>query len=64
MLSPADAQALAQLPPVYAEVLRLREHGEHADAISAQLGIEPEAIEPLVQVARAKLAALVEADAG
>jgi hypothetical protein len=62
VLSPADARALERLPATYAEVLRLREHGEADEAIAAQVGIEPEAVEPLVRVAEAKLAALVQAD--
>jgi DNA-directed RNA polymerase specialized sigma24 family protein len=47
---------------MYAEVLRRREEGEEPEAIAVRLGIEPEAVEPLVQVARAKLAALAEAE--
>jgi DNA-binding NarL/FixJ family response regulator len=62
VLSPADARALERLPATYAEVLRLREDGEADEAIAAQLGIEPEAVEPLVRVAAAKLAALTHPD--
>ena len=62
MLRPTDVQALDRLPSMYAEVLRRRERGEDADAIAVRLGIEPEAVEPLVQVANAKLVALVAAD--
>jgi DNA-directed RNA polymerase specialized sigma24 family protein len=62
VLSPADARALERLPETYAEVLRLREHGEADEAIAAQLGIEPEAVEPLVRVAEAKFAALIHPD--
>jgi DNA-directed RNA polymerase specialized sigma24 family protein len=62
VLSPADARALERLPATYAEALRLREHGETDEAIAARLGIEPEAVEPLVRVAEAKLAALVDPD--
>jgi DNA-directed RNA polymerase specialized sigma24 family protein len=60
VLSPADVRALGRLPATYAEALRLREHGKTDEAIAAQLGIEPEAVEPLVRVAEAKLAALVD----
>jgi DNA-directed RNA polymerase specialized sigma24 family protein len=62
VLSPADARALERLPATYAAVLRLREHGETDEAIAAQLGVEPEAVAPLVRVAKAKLAALVDPD--
>jgi DNA-directed RNA polymerase specialized sigma24 family protein len=62
VLSPADVRALERLPPTYAEALRLREHGKTDVAIAAELGIEPEAVEPLVRVAEAKLAALVDPD--
>ena len=58
----ADVRARGRLPATYAEALRLREHGESEEAIAAQLGIEPEAVEPLVRVAEAKLAALVDRD--
>jgi hypothetical protein len=58
----ADVRALGRLPATYAEVLLLRERGETDEAIAAQLGIEPEAVEPLVLVAEAKLAALVDTD--
>ena len=60
MLRPADVRALERLPATYAEALRLRERGETDEAIAAQLGMEPEAVEPLVRVAEAKLAALVD----
>jgi DNA-directed RNA polymerase specialized sigma24 family protein len=60
VLSPGDDRALDRLPATYAEVLRLHEGGEDAEAIAGKVGIEPEAVEPLVRVARAKLAALVE----
>jgi DNA-directed RNA polymerase specialized sigma24 family protein len=49
---------LERLPATYAEVMRLREHGETDEAIAARLGIEPEAVEPLVRIGEAKLAAL------
>jgi DNA-directed RNA polymerase specialized sigma24 family protein len=60
--SPADLRALERLPPAYADALRLRQYGETDEAIAAQLGIEREAVEPLVRVAEAKLAALVDPD--
>jgi hypothetical protein len=54
--------ALERLPATHAEALRLREHGETDEAIAAQLGIEREAVEPLVRVAEAKLAARVDSE--
>jgi hypothetical protein len=62
VLRSADIHALERLPAAYAEALRLREHGEADEAIAAQLGIEPEAVAPLVRVAEAKLAALIDPD--
>jgi hypothetical protein len=62
VLNPADVCALERLPATYADALRLREHGETDEAIAARLGIEPEAVAPLVRVAEAKLAALVDRD--
>lgn len=50
--------ALDLLPPTYAEALRLAEAGLE-DAIPEQLGIAPEAVGPLLRLARAKLAALL-----
>lgn len=52
--------ARGRLPATHAEALRLREHGESDEAIAARLGIVPEAVDPLVRVAAAKLAALVD----
>ncbi|MGW0021683.1 hypothetical protein ACWDUD_25485 [Rhodococcus sp. NPDC003382] len=50
-------EALRQLPAAYALALRLR-YAKVADALIAQcLGIEPEALGPLLRVAEAKLAA-------
>jgi DNA-directed RNA polymerase specialized sigma24 family protein len=52
--------ALARLPEVYAAALRLRDAGADEVDIARELGIEPEAVEPLVRVADAKLEALME----
>jgi hypothetical protein len=49
---------LERLPVTYAKAMRLREQGETDEAIAARLGIEPEAVEPLVRIGEAKLAAL------
>jgi len=52
--------ALAQLPEIYAAVLRLRGEGLSDDRIAAALDLEPKAVGPLVKLALAKLAALRE----
>jgi hypothetical protein len=49
------AGAIAGLPTVYALALRLRDDGEPPDRIAKLLGIEPEAVGPLLEVASAKL---------
>jgi DNA-directed RNA polymerase specialized sigma24 family protein len=60
VLRPPEVRALERLPATHAEALRLREHGETDEAIAVHLGIEPEAVAPLVRVAEAKLAALAD----
>lgn len=47
--------ALNQLPEAYAVVLRLTDAGTSEDAICRQLNIEPEGLEPLLDLARRKL---------
>jgi predicted transcriptional regulator len=49
------AGALAGLPTVHGLALRLRDEGEPPDRIAKLLGIEPEAVGPLLEVASAKL---------
>lgn len=49
--------ALDRLPLPYSEALRLRDAGVAASVIAEILGIEPEAIATLMDVAEAKLAA-------
>jgi len=51
--------ALGRLPRTYATALRLRQQGLSEPAIAEQLGLEPEAIGPLLRLAEAKLEALV-----
>jgi hypothetical protein len=46
---------VAELPTVYALALRLRDEGEPPDRIAKLLGVEPEAVGPLLEVASAKL---------
>ncbi len=52
--------ALAELPLAYAVALRLLERGVRNEDIAYGLGIEPEAVDPLVQLAHVKLAAVME----
>ena len=56
------AGALADLPTVHALALRLRDEGEPPDRIAKLLGIEPEAVGPLLEVASAKLAEILARD--
>jgi len=53
-----DREAIEQLPGVYAEALRLRAAGLTWHDIGRRLGIEPEAVETLLHIAEAKLAAV------
>lgn len=51
-------EALRLLPLAHATALRLRDAGATDAVIATALGIEPEAVAPLLQVAETKLAAL------
>ncbi len=53
-------QALAELPTAYAVALRLSEQGVPTEVIARGVGVEPEALEPLLRLARVKLARLME----
>lgn len=55
------AAALNELPEVHAAALRLHRGGTDAAEIAEQLGIEVEAVAPLLRVAEAKLASLLAA---
>jgi hypothetical protein len=55
---PTRAEALEQLPPAYSLALRLRVAGLAEGLIAECLGVEPEALGPLFEVAEAKLSAL------
>jgi DNA-directed RNA polymerase specialized sigma24 family protein len=55
------ATAMNELPEVHAKVLRLHRAGTDTAEIAAQLGIEREAVAPLLKVAEAKLASLLAA---
>ena len=56
------AGALAELPTVHALALRLRDEGEPLDRIARLLGVEPEAVGPLLEVATAKLEEILARD--
>jgi DNA-directed RNA polymerase specialized sigma24 family protein len=49
------------LPEAYATALRLRDAGCSDEMIADRLGIEPEAVAPLLRIALAKLARRPEA---
>jgi DNA-directed RNA polymerase specialized sigma24 family protein len=55
------AAALDELPEVHAAVIRLHRAGIDAAGIAGELGIEVEAVPPLLRVAEAKLASLLAA---
>jgi len=54
MTSGYDA-ALARLPDAYATALRLADAGLTADEVAATLGVEPESLPPLLELAHRKL---------
>jgi DNA-directed RNA polymerase specialized sigma24 family protein len=55
--------AMSQLPAAYSLALRLREAGLPAVQIAECIGIEPEAVGPLLTLAQAKLAAILHRQA-
>ena len=50
--------ALRLLPPAHARILALAEQGFDTDELAGHLGLDSTAVGPLLEVARAKLAAL------
>ena len=52
------SKALALLSPVHAELIELADAGVAPEDIAERLSLEPSAIGPALEVARAKLAAL------
>lgn len=60
----ARTRALRRLAPAYARALRLRDSDVRDDEIARLLGIEPEAVGPLLTVAEAKLAAALRDECG
>lgn len=55
------SEAIEQLPETYAEALRLQQAGLE-DSIAERLEIAPEAVGPLLRLAHAKLAVLLDPD--
>jgi hypothetical protein len=55
-------EACARLPVTYALALRLRDEGLPEDLLAERLGVEPEALGPLLEIAEAKLAAILADD--
>jgi DNA-directed RNA polymerase specialized sigma24 family protein len=55
------AAALNELPEVHAKALRLHRAGTDSAGIAEALGVEVEAVVPLLRVAEAKLASLLAA---
>ncbi|HEX4099292.1 MAG TPA: hypothetical protein VHY21_01945 [Pseudonocardiaceae bacterium] len=53
------ASAFEELPEVHAAVLRLHHAGSGAAGIAAELGIDVDAVGPLLRVAEAKLTRLL-----
>lgn len=49
------AAAIAELPDAYATALRLADEGVDDEAIAEQMGVEVEAVGPLLRLANAKL---------
>ena len=54
------AEALKALPSTYAMALRLRDEGVEPAAVARVLDVEPGAVGPLLTLAEAKLAGLME----
>lgn len=52
-------EAIAGLPATYAEALRLRRQGLSGQEITVLLGVPPDSIDTLLQLAEAKLAAIL-----
>jgi DNA-directed RNA polymerase specialized sigma24 family protein len=55
-------EALRSLPETYAIALRLRDEGVEPGAVARVLDVEPEAVGPLLTLAEAKLAGLLETE--
>jgi hypothetical protein len=55
-------EAIARLPEIYAQALRLRDAGVPGSRIAARLQVEPQALDALFVIAEAKLGALLDDD--
>jgi len=58
------AEAIRRLPGAYSLALRLREAGLADDLIAECLAMQRESLDPLLQVAEAKLAAILGGEQG
>lgn len=54
------AEAITRLPATYAAVIEMLDQDASHEAIASRLGIDLAAVPPLITVARAKLARLVD----
>jgi DNA-directed RNA polymerase specialized sigma24 family protein len=54
------AEAITRLPATYAAVIEMLDEDASAETIAARLGIDPTAVSPLITVALAKLARLMD----
>lgn len=55
----ARGEAMRRLPDTYSLALRLRDAGLADELIAECVAVEPEALDPLLAVAEAKLAAIL-----
>lgn len=58
------AEAMRRLPGAYSLALRLRDAGLPAQLIAECLAVEREALDPLLDVAQAKLTAILDGEQG
>jgi hypothetical protein len=58
------AQAIRRLPGAYSLALRLRDAGMTDELIAECLAMQPQALDPLLHVAEAKLATILGAEQG
>ncbi len=56
------AEAMPRLPGAYSLALRLRDAGLPAELIAECLAVEQEALDPLLNVAQAKLTGILDGD--
>ena len=62
MTAAARSAAIADLPAVHGDVVRLVDAGCDLPTIANRLGLAPEAVAPLLEIAEAKLARLLQED--